>query len=68
MVLPDSVTISNKHFWIDSQKTIATVQIGGVTKQAKTYHSIDELIENDLNLIKVSSVGGKIYVVNKKFA
>lgn len=68
VVLPDSITTESKHFWIDSKKTIATVHVGAVSRQAKTYHSIDQLDESDLNLIKVSSSGGKIIVANKKFA
>ena len=67
VVLPNDVTAENHNFWITSEKTSATVHVADVSKNAKIFHTISEILDDDDKLIKVTSVGGKITVISRQY-
>lgn len=66
VVLPNGFDMSSRIFWIDSTKHSADIQIGEFEKQAKHYHSVEEVPEGmSEKLIKISSTNGYIRVVDE---
>ena len=69
VVLPDSITVVDHYFWIESERISATIQIGSINESTKKYHSIETIPDGgDSKLIKITSEKGKITVVNAKYA
>lgn len=61
VVVPDSISETNRYIWIDSEKTDADIKITGLNYTGKSYHSVQSIpAGGEAKLIKITSTSGKI--------
>ena len=68
VVVPDSISISTNHIWVESEKTSAYIKLNGLEYNGKVYHSIDSIPEQEnYRLIKIMSTSGAIRLTSKSY-
>ena len=66
VVVPNGVTTTTNHIWVESQKKSATIAINGLENTGKKYRSVESVpVDEEYKLIKITSTSGKITLKSK---